>query len=592
MKLSLLYSNNKKFMSIDFNDGVNIIIGRINNPENMKANVHNLGKSVIVRLIDYMLLKDTSKGGYFNDKTFEGYCFFLEIKLNDGSYATIKRETKSNLVSIKKHIYAKQNYINENEWDYDNYKVTGKKRNAQDVLQALLKFNVLSDMKYRNSLTYFLRGQNDYNDPFQLSKYGKGRDSVWKPMLFELLGYNGKLLNDIYSLNDKLEEEENNIKAIKKQFSVKENELDKYLGIKNVIQEKIDTLNDAADNFNFYLHEANISSDLVDDIEKEIAKLNIQVYTLKNEIESINDSLDCETDFDYNDVYELYNEMKIYFPDYLKKTYDELNDFNIKITKERHDKLSELLSSKSTLLHTDEIKLQNLNERRVSLLSQLSELDSFNKFKNSQKEIVELKTNLLDIENKIESVKKINEAKIEIDDNKQLVDKYKTELHILIETSTEKGKQIKKNFSEFVKYIINTDAVLTLIPNSTGNINFGYVFLDGKGIPTKEDKGHTYMKEICACMDLAIVKSYINESYYRFTFHDGFLDGDDPKFAIAYLNLISNLAKDGLQCIVTMIDSVVPKKADGSTYELNKNDIILELNDNQDGSGKLFGFNY
>ena len=117
MKLSKLYTNKNNFKTIEFNDGVNIIIGRIDFPENKISNAHNLGKTIIVRLIDYLLLKDTNKGGYFDGKTFEDYIFFLEIKLNDGRYATIKRKPNSNLVSIKLHNVAKQNFVNETEWD-------------------------------------------------------------------------------------------------------------------------------------------------------------------------------------------------------------------------------------------------------------------------------------------------------------------------------------------------------------------------------------------------------------------------------------------------------------------------------------------
>ena len=56
MKLSKLYTNKDSFKTIDFNDGVNIIIGRIDFPKEKISNAHNLGKTIIVRLVDYLLL--------------------------------------------------------------------------------------------------------------------------------------------------------------------------------------------------------------------------------------------------------------------------------------------------------------------------------------------------------------------------------------------------------------------------------------------------------------------------------------------------------------------------------------------------------
>ena len=54
MKLSKLYTNKDSFKTIDFNDGVNIIIGRIDFPKEKISNAHNLGKTIIVRLVDML----------------------------------------------------------------------------------------------------------------------------------------------------------------------------------------------------------------------------------------------------------------------------------------------------------------------------------------------------------------------------------------------------------------------------------------------------------------------------------------------------------------------------------------------------------
>ena len=591
MQLSKLYTNKNNFKTIEFNDGVNIIIGRIDFPENKISNAHNLGKTIIVRLIDYLLLKDTNKGGYFDGKTFEDYIFFLEIKLNDGRYATIKRKPNSNLVSIKLHNVAKQNFVNETEWDYENYTVSGKK-NAQTVLQELLDFNVLSDIKYRDSLTYFLRGQEDYSDPFQLSKYMKSKEKNWKPMLFELLGYNGKLLAQIFNINEQIKTISSEIDQIKKHYGINETELDKYQSIKEVIENNINLLSAQAENFDFYQREAKISDDLVKQIETKIAVLNIEVYNIKLEIEAINESLNTDIAYNYDDVFELYQEFKILFPEKLQKSFTELNEFNRKITNDRRLKLNDLLDVKVKRQKEIDTLLIELNEQRISCLSRLCELESFQKFKEAQKEIVQLTTRLNDVIKKIEAINSIGEKNRIIANCKSELEEAKRNILTQIQSGTEKGKQIKKYFADYIKFIIGADAVLSFELLSTGNLNFRFDFINALGEPTKENKGHTYMKEICACIDLSIINSYLTNSYYRFTFHDGCLDGDDPKFAIAYLELIKKLALNGMQCVITMIDSVVPKKQDGTTYKLNGKDIILELNDAPDGSGTLFGFKF
>lgn len=143
--------------------------------------------------------------------------------------------------------------------------------------------------------------------------------------------------------------------------------------------------------------------------------------------------------------------------------------------------------------------------------------------------------------------------------------------------------------------MINQDATLSLeMPQKkeSCSIKFKITTLGIDGKETQAGDGYTYRKEICACMDLAILKSYCDRSFCRFVIHDGCVDSEDHRCAIGYLELIKELAENGLQCIVTMIDSVVPLKSDGSKYNLSDDEVILELNDNADGSGKLFGFNF
>ncbi|MCH5154434.1 MAG: DUF2326 domain-containing protein [Clostridiales bacterium] len=596
MKLSKLYANNPSFKSIVFNEGTNIIIGRIKNYTTKNANCHNLGKSLIVRLIDFLLLKDTNKIMFLDNEILKDYVFFLELHLNDGKYVTIMRSIQnSKFVSLKIHSDGNQSFSTNDNWDYENLRVNTKSatiESAQEILQNLLGFDILKGVKYRHSLTYFLRGQEDYNDPFILEKYKRGQDKYWKPVLLELLGYNGELLSQIYKLNEEIGSLNEEINALKQAYNISEKEIDKYQGIKSVLESRITELSNSAERFDFYLREARISETVVNEIEKRISYLNTIVYSLKKDISNIEEALKIEMDYNYDDVLELYEEVGIHFPNELLRNYEQLIEFNKKICYDRHLKLQELLDERKKALSEKNIALKKLNDERIEALDELQRIEAFQKYKDAQKEIVELKTRLTEIEKQIKIIKEIEEKNATINNIAKILERDKLYLKSQIENGTSIGRNIKYKFSEFIKAIVGSDAVLSIEPLKTGNVNFRYDFLSDTGKVTNANKGHTYMKEICACMDLAIVDNYLANSYYRFTFHDGCLDGDDPRFAIAYLDLIKKLEKNGMQCIVTLIDSVIPKTADGSNYNIDPNDIVLELNDSPDGKGKLFGFNF
>jgi uncharacterized protein YydD (DUF2326 family) len=93
MKLSQLYAN-KSFKNIKFNDGLNLVLAKVTRKLDLNKDSHNLGKTTLIAVIDFMLLKQIPDEHIFNkykDK-FAGYVFYLEILLNSGKYLTVKRK--------------------------------------------------------------------------------------------------------------------------------------------------------------------------------------------------------------------------------------------------------------------------------------------------------------------------------------------------------------------------------------------------------------------------------------------------------------------------------------------------------------------
>ena len=95
MKISKIYSNHPEFKPITFHNGLNIIYGdvSINIDENGKEHPHNIGKTSLVELIDFLLLKKVVKGSFFykHSAIFASWIFYLEIELNNGRYLTVRR---------------------------------------------------------------------------------------------------------------------------------------------------------------------------------------------------------------------------------------------------------------------------------------------------------------------------------------------------------------------------------------------------------------------------------------------------------------------------------------------------------------------
>lgn len=81
LKLVKLYSNKENiFPKIGFRDGLNIVYANIFEPASITKTSHSLGKSILAKLIDYMLIKVVDKQTFPRRKEhFIDFIFYLEV---------------------------------------------------------------------------------------------------------------------------------------------------------------------------------------------------------------------------------------------------------------------------------------------------------------------------------------------------------------------------------------------------------------------------------------------------------------------------------------------------------------------------------
>ena len=152
--------------------------------------------------------------------------------------------------------------------------------------------------------------------------------------------------------------------------------------------------------------------------------------------------------------------------------------------------------------------------------------------------------------------------------------------------SERKHSSINKIFNSIIKEVLNANAVISLSINRNGNIDFHADYQNPTDLlKTSESQGTTYKKLLCVAFDLSLLINYSKNSFYKFVYHDGVLEGIDDRIKVRFINLVKSLSqKYDLQYILTLIDSDLPK---GYPNIINEEDICLKLND-KDNTGKLF----
>lgn len=343
MKLSKLYCNDNRFKNITFNlNGLNVVYADVVTEIRDKKNSHNLGKTKLAELIDYLLIKKIDKKSFLLraiDKTgqlaFSNHTFYLEILLNSGEYLTIRRSLQEpTKTSFSLNEQTTNAYTPPFNWIQENLGVDAAKKTLAEYLNFDFFKNKPYD--YRKAINYCIRMQPDYEDVYRLSKFKGGKDIDWKPFMFDLLGFNGEILRQKY-LNDQMQEEiDNDIKKLRRDFSVDDTSRDEIIAQISLQEGKT---NDAAikiDQLNFYDQDKKLIETGVDEVENSISELNTISYNLNFDINKLRNSIKNNFSFDISKVEKVFNDAKLYFPNDLKKEYTDLIKFNEELTKERN----------------------------------------------------------------------------------------------------------------------------------------------------------------------------------------------------------------------------------------------------------------
>lgn len=558
MKLSQLYSN-KQFENIVFNDGLNLVLTKVSRKTSLNTGCHNPEKNILPTIIDFMLLKQLDDEHIFKKyhERFWDYTFYLEILLNNGVYLTIKRSVNNPEKISFKSAKTQTTLLEETVWDKSDLPFAI----AVETFNNYLGFNQLQSSGFRQSATHVMRSQKDYSEVFKLSQ--SFEDIDWKPFMLALLGFNGELLIEKYKIDKEISNQKTSINGLKNTRSFDTDETDKIKRAISLKKTEQAALEQQINNFNFYQQERTLNKKLVRELEKSIAELNSLEYNLEFDLEKTKQSFSRNFLFDIDRLKEIYHNAEIFFPDNLVKDYTDLQNFNIKLSKERNKYLKPRIVELSAQLKKVRRDLRHQNKKRNQVLSLLKDNDSFKKFKTYQIDLIKTEGEISRLQEKLKSIDKISIHNEVIDKLSRQSDILAKEIKTQINSDNNKlYPEIRRIFYNIFKQLENIPAIISIKQNTQGNIDFKAEISRENKVPlSAEEKGNTHQKLLCMSFDLAILAAYHNKSFYRFVFHDGALNGLDNRQKTNFIQLIQDYCtKYDLQYILTCNEDDMPPK--------------------------------
>ena len=435
MKLSRLYCNRPEiFGPINFRPGLNVVIAEIRVPDNRTKDTHNLGKTTLGRMIDFCFLSTRDHRFFlFRHELFKGLVFFLEVALANGSFLTVRRGVdEATKIWFKKHPGNHQDFAATPMEDWDHWDISFDR--AQQMLDSLLDWRGVSPWDYRKGLGYQLRGQDDFQDVFQLKRFGIGYHRDWKPYVAHILGFDHNLVSRHYSKRGELDDKQAIAETVKTELGGSVDDVAKIEGLLQLKKAHADKRQELLDAFDFRQQDKERTKEVVEEIDARIGQLNSARYSLSQKRKRIGFSLEEDQIlFNPDDAQRLFREAGVLFAGQIKKDFQQLIEFNRAITEERRGYLLEERREIEGEIKLITSELNSLGKKRSAMLSFLSSTDVFAKYKQLTDELVTLRADIEALERQRGNLGRLQELRSEI---RVLLDEC-TRLQVQIEADVE-----------------------------------------------------------------------------------------------------------------------------------------------------------
>ena len=549
MRLIRLSSNDNRFKPLEFQPGINIIMGQKILIEDKKKTSNGIGKSLSLVCIDFMLGKGTQSKEIKKLKEImkkESISLSLIFEHNNKTYHIQKTHESTYIDDVRC----------ENEKEY------------KDFLNSLL---VDDGFSFREVFTRFFRTDK--------TSYTDAVNQIFREDSYKNNYINAYLLGldlDYLEIKSKLKVKNDRLKVLIKELKEIQKNIDKEKEIE--FEEKLKKIEkdlasfEIAEDFNQLKEEADKLTSEIQKIRNQIAFFNREIRNKQNII-----NVNKQTEIDISKIEYMYKEAEFFLPKDVLAHIDSVKKFHETLFKNRRNKAIkdiEVLNEKIEEIKSDE---KNFDTRRSEIFKYLENKGALEEYHSLNKE----KDSVLSYLNEIQrNQKTLSSFKKEQADIKIEIDKFKRDLIELEDDIKDRIEYLKKSFREiseehyddkpgYLDIEINnnfkTEKLYNIVPVITGDSSDGI----------NEMKIFIY--------DMLIYK--LNPSLIGLVGHDNRLYDmvDERQIAKAFNYASNNLSQYICSISDTKIDEV--KKH----IDLNWNKIIIRSLNEKD---KLFGFDF
>ncbi|GAB6482693.1 DUF2326 domain-containing protein [Bacillus cereus] len=517
MRLIKLSSNMNSFHTIEFKDGLNLIVGQQADPNNKnKRNTYNgVGKSLTIYLIHFCL--GANKIKMFEEKL-PGWEFSLEFQIDNEIFVSRRQTSKQNEIYLnnEKHTLAKfrKELLS---------KVFSMDQNIKNLtFNTLFPRFIRRDRECYTQYDTFIRNEQDYSKLLN-NAYLLGLDIEY--------AVEKKGIRDSYKKTGELTKGLEQDPVIKEHFNNKEDAEIEILDL----EEEIKALEREVQEFKVAKNYHEIEKD-ADELQYKIKKISNQRVLVNNSIRNIEKSLEIKPDISSEKVLNLYSEAEIQIPQIIAKKVEEVVNFHEALLSNRKKRLFNEMKKKKTDLKALEGQIEEFGKELDQHLAYLHTHRALDEYVAVNKKLTDLKIKRDRLQEYQEILKtykkKLRDFQVDFAQQTEETDTYLENIKDLLE-------QIMTTFRDLSKEFYDKPGGIKIQNNDGENtIRFDII----AKIQDDSSDGVNEVKIFCFDMTLLLLQQ---NHKMKFLFHDSRLFSNmDPRQRYTLFKLAYNKTKE------------------------------------------------
>ena len=576
-----LYSDTGLLLeNVDFRPGINIILGKYSG-DREASNINGIGKSSLVRLINYTLLCDRAKKIFSKPV----YDFLREEKHR----ITLEFKVKGETFFIERDFKKEEKiYFGRNPIDFEEYTKGELKAILMDKLFPIKDRNIFVEGKqFRSLMSFFVKDDLDNQkrtDPLNFiapTSLSLKKTAVYNFFLLDLPTKN------IINYNEQVDEYEKyskTIKNLKEKVKIDTGKsIEEFRSERLKIESNIELLEKSLTDYKFLDSYKNIEKQIVELTTKINDKLK-EYHSHNRRLKKIKDSYQINQVFDTQEIKKLYNEVLSSFGDIVSKTLNDITEFKKKILENRNRYLITREKQLEKIISEILDEISRWEIQRSRLYKKLEEKGALESITNTYEQLISEKTSL---ERNLQTLKQLDEIQEMLGNLEVTISKVKLDISNDLKQYKKQQDELRGLFQEILTSAIFLEedfqkAYFDISPKPNSQRN-QLPFSIEVEIPKADALGQSRLKIVAYDLMLFLDNMRKGRELPDFLVHDGIYHGISRATVINTLNYIFRqcLKNPNFQYIATFNEDEIyipgDRKIEYGTFDFDWKELLIAV---------------